>query len=63
MHGPTTNMNIQVELKDWLGYVYKMSCNPYQRVTGIEVSVRAAYIDTVVRQHKKIHVDLSSETD
>ena len=58
-HGPGTETNIQCDITDWLAYVRIIGSNPLQLVDGIQMQVRFAYIDEVVRNYVvKAYADL-----
>ena len=50
-HGPGTGTNIQCDITNWLAYVRAIGSNPLQLVDGIQMQVRFAYMDQVVRKY------------
>ena len=62
-HGPGTSTNIQCNLDAWCGCVRKMACNPFQRLTGIEVRIRVAYLDAVVWRYQQWPIDFALDRD
>ena len=50
-HGPGTGTNIQCDITNWLAYVRAIGSNPLQVVDGIQMQVRFAYMDQVVRKY------------
>lgn len=63
-HGPGTGTNIQCGITQWLAYIRKFGSNPLQLVDGIEMQVRFAYIDMVVRKYvDETHAELALQND
>ena len=50
-HGTGTETNTECDITTWLGYVRKIGSNPFQAIDGIEMRVRLAYFDIVVRKY------------
>ena len=69
-HGPGTETNTECDITTWLGYVRKIGSNPFQAIDGIEMRVRLAYFDIVVRKYVDeakvqlaLHVDRMNVVD
>ena len=50
-HGPGTTTGIECKKAEWLGLVLKMGSNPFQVITGMEMRVRMAYFDSLVKRY------------